>query len=103
MLKCKQRRRGLVVSDGKTFHPYTSTSNNEGATSNSREFNSGNKQIIGGGRPESLSKRDVGDGSELPKILRSITMQRPVSLTLNTILSSTRNQWRLTDEHSTVV
>ena len=52
----------------------------EGATSNSGEFNSGNKQMIGGGGQESLLRRGVGDGREMPKILRSITMQCPVSL-----------------------
>jgi len=50
--------------------------------SNSREFNSGNKQIIGGGVAESLSKRGVGDGRELRRryCTASITMQRQVSL-----------------------
>jgi len=59
-----------VTSDGKLFH-------NTITIANSREFNSGNKQIIGGGITESLSKRGVGDGRELSKILRSwsITMQ----------------------------
>ena len=50
-LKCSDIQE--VTSDGKSFHM-------EGATSNSREFNSGNKQMIGGGGPESLWKR--GDG-----------------------------------------
>jgi len=54
----------------------------EGATSNSREFNSRNKQMIGGGGPESSSKRGVGDGRVLPKVLRSI----------NTVMSNTHRR-----------
>jgi len=48
----------------------------EGATSNSREFNSRNKQMIGGGEPESLLKGGVGDGCELRKVLQSISIKR---------------------------
>jgi len=57
-----------------------SISNREGTISNSRELNSGNKQMIGGGGPESLSKPGVGNGRKLLKVLRSITMQCLVSL-----------------------
>jgi len=67
--------------------------------SNSREFNSGNKQMIRDGGPESLSKRGDGNGRELPKVLRSITLQAPVSLhgnLENDPFRGTRNQWRLT-------
>jgi len=72
----------IKTSHGKSFH--TST-NREGTTSNNRDSNSGNKQIIGSGIPESLPKRGVGDGREMPKILRGagaspFTTQRPVGL-----------------------
>jgi len=43
----------------------------EGVTSNSRELNSGNKQMIGGGGPES-----VGDERELPSYECTVHSER---------------------------
>jgi len=64
MLGCKEL---------KSFIDSDTSSRSRDATSNSRKSDSRNKQMIGGWRPESLSGRGVGDGGELPKILRSIT------------------------------
>ena len=75
----KVNREGAeVTSAGRSFQ--TRAPATESTTSNSRQFDGRNAQIVRGGRPKSLSGGDVGDWCKLPQVLRGITVQCPVSL-----------------------
>jgi len=75
------------MSEGKSCHKaYTCTSHRKGATSNSRKSHDRNKHRLfyfydgrGDGRgTKFLPRRDVSSAVELPRVQRSIVVQRPM-------------------------
>ena len=52
------------------------TSDRKGVKSNSRKSDGRNRQTIGGRGPKTLWRRDVSGACELPKVQRSISMQK---------------------------
>ena len=71
-----------VMSEGKSFHKHASaTGKAQHPTVESLMGRNG--QIIGGRRPKSLMILDVSGAHEVPKVLHSIIMQRPIRLHVN--------------------